>query len=109
MMHWLKHAFAIEQTQPVVPSASQAEIIDRVCRGIIQRQLTLPAQMFLETSVPLHYLAGQMLRFVEPVLATVLNSAEIRDFATFVEQRGAVEYICLRLDQLQSEQRSGTS
>lgn len=109
MMHWLKHAFAIERGQPVVPTASQAEIIDRVCREIVRRQLTLPAQMFLETSVPLHYLAGQILRFAEPLLATVLSSAEIRDFATFVEQRGAVEYICLRLDQLQSEQSSGTS
>ena len=103
MMNWLKHAFAIEQTEPAAPTPSQADFINRVCREVVRRQLTLPAQMLLETSVPMHYLAGQMLRFLEPVLATVLNPAEIRDFATFVEHRGSVEYICHRLDQLQSD------
>lgn len=103
MLHWLKHAFAVETTAAAVPTPSQSKIIDSVCREIVRRQLTLPAQMVLETSVPVHFLAGQFLRFAEPVLAAILDAAEIRDFATFVEQRGAVEYICRRLDQLQLE------
>lgn len=102
MMNWLKHAFAIDSTTDAVPTASQEILIDRVCREVIRRGLSLPARMVLESSAPMHFLAGQTLRFMEPVLATALDARELRDFATFVERRGAVEYICRRLDQLQS-------
>ena len=98
MLNWLKHAFASETSTTAVPTVSQAETIDRVCREIARRQMTLPAQLLFESSLPLHFLAGQMLRFVEPFLAILLDPAEIRDFAAFLEQRGSVEYICRRLD-----------
>ena len=105
MFNWLKHAFSVESTDSAVPSAAQARAIDFVCREIVRRQMTLPTQMMLESSMPLHFLSGQMLRFFEPFLATLLDPVEIEDFATFVEQRGAVEYICRRMDALQLKQR----
>jgi len=101
MLHWLKHAFSVGSNGPAVPTGSQAKSIDLVCHEIVRRGMTLPAQMMLESSVPLHYLAGQMLRFVEPFLGTLLDAVAIRDFATFVEQKGAVEYLCYRLQEIQ--------
>jgi hypothetical protein len=101
MWNWLRHAFSVETTGPAIPSPSQAAIIDVVCREIVRRQMVLPVRMLLESSAPLNFLAGQLLRFVEPFLGTVLDPAAVRDFAAFVEQRGAVEYICRRLEELQ--------
>jgi hypothetical protein len=101
MLNWLKHAFSVEVSNLILPSPAQAKAIDAVCREIVRRQMTLPAQMFFESSAPLHFLGGQMLRFFEPVLAAVLDSVEIHDFASFLEQRGALEYICQRLEDLQ--------
>ena len=100
---WLKHAFAIEPDVPPIPTGGQAKVIDTVCREIIRRGLSFPARMTLETSAPLHYLAGQTLRFVEPFLAAVLDPEQIREFAAFLERKGAVEYICGRLEVLQDE------
>jgi hypothetical protein len=101
MLEWLKHAFAVESSDPPIPSATQAAAIDAVCREIVRRQMTLPAQMMLESSAPLHFVTGQLLRFVEPFLAVILEPAAVRDFATFLEKRGAMESICLRLEELQ--------
>lgn len=101
MLNWLKHAFAVAPRKPVAPSPAQAELIDRVCREIVRREMTLPAQMLLESSAPLHYLAGQTIRFVEPMLSTVLDARELREFATFLETPGAVESISRRIDELQ--------
>jgi hypothetical protein len=109
MLNWLKHAFSVSRPGTVQPTQAQANLIDRVCREIIRRKMTLPAQMLLESSAPLHYLAGQTIRFVEPMLGTVLDAGELRDFATFLEQPGAVEHICRRLQELQEIECSTTA
>ena len=96
---WLKHAFAVGPSEPVEPSPAQAAAIDAVCREIARRGMTLPAQMVLDSSAPLSYLAGQSLRFFEPFLGAVLDPAGVREFAGFLEKRGAVEYISRRLEE----------
>ena len=101
MLDWLKHAFSVAPSGPVVPAPAQAALLDRVCRVIVRGEMTLPAQMVLESSAPLHYLAGQTIRFIEPMLGTVLDPGEIREFASFLEQPGAVGSICRRLQELQ--------
>ena len=55
MFNWLKHAFAVEAAGPAIPSSSQAAAVDAICREIVRRQMTLPAQMVLESSAPLHF------------------------------------------------------
>ncbi len=111
MFNWLKHAFAVEPAGPVEPSAAQAAAIDAVCREIARRGMTLPAQMVLDSSAPLSYLAGQSLRFFEPFLGAVLDPAGVREFAGFLEKRGAVEYIARRLEAMSTQtndQSAGT-
>ena len=63
--------------------------------------MTLPAQMVLESSAPLHFVSGQMLRLVEPFLSVVLEPVIVKDFTAFIEKRGAVEYLCRRLEEIQ--------
>ena len=101
MRNWLKLAFAIESPGAVAPSASQTQAIDLICHEIVRRNMVLPAQMLLESSAPLHYLGGQMLRFFEPFLGILLDPVATRDFAAFLERPGAVRYICSRFDELQ--------
>ena len=102
MINWLKHAFAVESSDVVVPSATQSVSIDLICGEIVRREMTLPVQMLLESSKPLNFLTGQLLRFTEPFLGVLLDPAAVRDFAAFLERKGAVEYICRRLEELQS-------
>lgn len=101
MFKWLKHAFAVKGSDLPIPTRDQAAAIDAVCREIVRRRMTLPAQMLFQSSAPLHFLGGQMLRFFEPVLAAVLDPHGIREFASFLEQRRALEYICQQLEELQ--------
>lgn len=107
MLNWLKHAFSVARPESVVPTRSQADLIDRACREIVRRNMTLPAQMLLESSAPLHYLAGQTIRFMEPMLGTILNAQELRDFAAFLEQPGSMALICQRLQELQNLESAG--
>ena len=101
MWEWLKHAFAVESPGPPVPSPSQAIAIDVVCHEIVRRKMVLPVQMMLESSAPLNYVIGQMLRMVEPFLGVLLEPTAVKDFVSFLEKRGAMEYLSRRLEELQ--------
>lgn len=98
MLAWLKHAFAVDAPGPAEPTVHQAEVIDRVCRAIVARRLTIPAVVALETARPLNYVTAQAAVFLEPVVASVVSAEGYREFAKFLERRGAVEYIVRRIE-----------
>lgn len=106
MLDWLKHAFAVQSAVPIAPTAVQLEIIDRICHEIVRREMTLPAQMAIESSAPLSFLTGQFLRVLEPFLSTLLDAEAIREFADFLEKPGAIEFLCQRLQSIQQSNRT---
>ena len=89
--------------QAARPSSAQPAEIDAVCRKITWRAMALPAQRMFDSSAPLGYLTGQSLSFIEPFLDAVLDPAGVREFASFLEKRGAVEYIAKRLEAMNTQ------
>ena len=100
-MKWLKHAFAVEPAGAATPTPEQSAVIERVCREVIRRQLATPTLMFLEMSRPLSFFASQALHFLAPFVTAVSDSDGHRQLASFLEKRGAVDYICDRIQALE--------
>lgn len=94
----IRHAFMIEDPEAIEPTEYQVEIVDKVCKGVVKRRMTVPALMALEMSRPLNFLASQAIHFFRPIVSVVLDTAGIEAFANFLEHRGAVEYLARRLD-----------
>ena len=63
-LDWLKHAFAVGPAGPFEPTEAQRELIDRLCRQIVARELTTPALLFLESVGPLGFVTSQALRIL---------------------------------------------
>lgn len=105
-MRWLKHAFAIEPPGPAEPTDHERLVVDRLCRYVHKRGLTTAAQMLLESTMPLSYLTSQLMHFFAPLVSAVTDSTGYGHFATFLERRGAVEYLCRRLDELENERET---
>lgn len=101
-LEWLKHAFAVDG-EPVAPTERQQEIVERLCRAVVGRGLTTPALLFLETVKPLNFLTAQSLVFFAPVISAVGDAKTSEELASFLEQRGAVEYLCGRLEAVEKE------
>ena len=100
-MSWrdqIRNAFAVDKPGAAEANERQAEICDRVCRAVVRRGMTLPALMALEMGRPLNFVASQALHFFRPIISVVLDGPTIEEFATFLEQRGSVEYLCQRLE-----------
>lgn len=103
MFHWLKHAFALEPPGPAEPTEPQRAAIDRVLRLVVARELTTPALMFLESVRPLNYLSAQTLHFFSPFVSALGDARAWDEFAQFLERRGAIDFLCQRLEELDRE------
>ncbi len=100
-LDWLKNAFAVEKPGPAEPTPQQKEIVDSVCRQIIKRHLTTPSLVFLEMSRPLNFIGSQVMHFFAPFVSALTDSQGHRHFALFLEQRGSIDYICRRMEELE--------
>ena len=101
-MEWLKHAFATDSAGPAHPNDAQRLLVDRLCREVVRRRLTTPAQMALEMGRPLNYVSAQAMHFFQPFLAILGDTAAYQQLSSFLEQRGSIEYISQRLDALEA-------
>lgn len=102
-LKWFKHAFAVDKPGPAEPTPQQKEVVDKICLQIIKRHLTTPALAFLEMSRPLNFIGSQTMHFFAPFLSALTESQDHRHFAQFLEQRGSIDYICQRIEELETE------
>ena len=102
-LKWFKHAFAVDKPGPAEPTPQQKEVVDKICSQIIKRHLTTPALAFLEMSRPLNFIGSQTMHFFAPFLSVLTESQGHRHFAQFLEQRGSIDYICQRIEELETE------
>ena len=49
-------------------------------------------------SRPLNFVASQAMHFFRPIISVILDGPSIGEFASFLEQRGSIEYLCQRLE-----------
>ena len=99
---WLKHAFAVEPPGSAAPTDLQRRLVEKLCVELVRRHLTMPARLMLEMCRPLNYVSAQLLHFFQPIVGIIANTDEYEAFARFLEQRGSIEYISLRLEAVEA-------
>jgi hypothetical protein len=102
----VKHAFAVDPPGPAEPTDEQRPAVERVCREVARRRLTTPGLIGLEMSRPLNYIAAQAMHVWEPAVWAVFPQKThegYKHFAKFLEHRGAIEYIMLRIEEIEQE------
>jgi hypothetical protein len=102
-MNWIRHAFALDPPGPLEPTPEERAVVDRLCRIVVRRRMTLPALTFLEMSRPLNRVAAQALVFFQPVASLALTGDDYNRFARFLEKSGAVDYLCRQIESLAAE------
>jgi hypothetical protein len=89
--------------RPVTLSAEEEELVDRLARLVVRRQLAVPAILLLDSSKPLAFLGGQALHFLEPMLASLVERPEYRAAAGLLEDRDKLEALLRRIEALEAE------
>ncbi len=102
----LKHAFAVDAPGAVEPTEQQRPAVEWICTQIAKRHLSTPGLIFFEMVRPLNYLGAQVMHFTRPgvwAIAPRRIYGGYIHFAEFLEQRGSLEYMCRRIEELEAE------
>ena len=102
----LKHAFAVDAPGAVEPTDAQRPAVEWICTQIAKRHLSTPGLIFFEMTRPLNYLGAQVMHFTRPgvwAIAPRRIYGGYIHFAEFLEQRGSLEYMCRRIEELEAE------
>lgn len=94
----LPHAFAVSPSGDASLSPESRALADHLADRVSRRGLGVPAVMLLEMSRPLNYVAAQALHGLTPLLGSLVGEARVQGLAELLEQRGAVDYLCQRIE-----------
>jgi hypothetical protein len=79
-------------------TAREREVLDNAAQLLIERRLTAPAILFLESIKPLSFITSQALVFLGPLVQALLSFADYQVFAEAVESRENLEWLIQRLE-----------
>lgn len=71
----------------------------KIARKIVERDLTVPAVMFLESIKPVSFLGSQMLVFANPVISLIVQTGEYYRFVRMIEDRDNIEKLTVAIEE----------
>ncbi|MGH8059831.1 MAG: hypothetical protein ACREOH_21770 [Candidatus Entotheonellia bacterium] len=86
-----RHAFAVEV--PHALSAEDRALLERIASTVVQRRMTGPALLVLESLRPLNYVSSQMLLFLAPLVGSVVSTRDYDRMARILEHRESLQIL----------------
>ena len=84
-------------------TSRQEEILTKIAQKVVHWKMSVPAILFLESVKPLNYIGSQMMAFFEPFVQTVFSWKDYDEFRRMMEERGTVEKLLQKIEQLDIE------
>lgn len=90
----------IELPDPDKSSLPEEEnaILTKLAKKVVDKGMSVPAILFLESVKPLNFIGSQVLVFFEPIVQTVFNFKDYDTFRTALEKRETIEIIILKIE-----------
>jgi hypothetical protein len=78
-------------------------LISRLAKEIVDRSLSAPAIMFLESTKPLSFVGSQIMVFFAPFVKAFWTGATYDQLASLLEERENVEALLKEIERLEAE------
>lgn len=101
----LRHAFATQSSSDSL-STEDLQLMERVAGVIIERGMTAPATIFLESMGPMNFLGSQALHFLTPIIEFAFNTKEVEQVARLLERRDTLSRLITIIEARSSIKRS---
>jgi len=76
----------------------QDEVLDKVARKVVQKRMTVPAIMFIESVKPLNFIGSQLMVFFEPIVQSLFEFKSYTVFREAIENRDNVEILMQKIE-----------
>ncbi len=76
----------------------QDEVLEKVARKVVEKRMTVPALMFIESVKPLNFIGSQVMVFFEPIVQTLFDFKSYTVFREVIEDRENVEILMQKIE-----------
>ena len=97
--------WAMRDEQKTETTPEKRETLDRLAANIVERHLTAPAILFLESSKPLSFLGNQAMVFFQPIVQAIFNFKSYDDIMDMLEDRENIEYLLRKMEELEAAEQ----
>ena len=71
----------------------ESAVLDKLARKVVEKGMTVPAILFLESVKPLNFIGSQAMVFFEPIVQTVFNIKDYDTLRQALEKRQTIEIL----------------
>jgi hypothetical protein len=82
----------------ILPEEEEAVLV-KLAGKVVDRGMTVPAILFLESVKPLNFIGSQTMVFFEPIVQTVFNFKDYDNLRSALEKRESIEILILRIEE----------
>jgi hypothetical protein len=82
------------------------ELIGKISRAIVERNLTAPAILFLESTKPLSFIGSQVMVFFDPLIRSIFTLKSYNDVRLALEERENVDRLLAAIERYDAEWRA---
>lgn len=101
----VQHAFAVEPAgEPL--SAEDMALLERVAVVVVEREMAVPAVLFLESVGPMNFLGSQALYFFTPILEVVFPQHDVERVALLLERRDTLSRLAALIERRAETRRA---
>lgn len=91
------HADIPDPDNSLLPAEEDA-VLDKLAKKAVERGMSVPSILFLESVKPLNFIASQVMVFFEPVIQTVFNFKDYNNLRSALEKRESIEILLLKIE-----------
>lgn len=77
-------------------------LIEKMARAVVDRRLTTPAILFLESVKPLNFIGNQVMLALDPIIRIFVTIEDYGKVAALLEERESIEKLILRIEALEN-------
>ncbi len=87
----------LSRNENPLPPEEEA-VLDKVAHKVVDRGMTIPAILALESVKPLNYIGSQLMVFFEPIVQSLFNFKDYDNFRSALEKRATIEILLLKIE-----------
>ncbi len=76
----------------------QDEVLEKVAKKVVEKRMTVPALMFIESVKPLNFIGSQVMVFFEPIVQALFDFKSYNIFREIIEERENVEILMQKIE-----------
>lgn len=78
----------------------ESKVLDKLAGKVVEKGMTVPAILFLESVKPLNFIGSQAMVFFEPIVQTVFNIKDYDTLRQALEKRQTIEILLQKIEAL---------